>query len=90
MKLDDSIFNWLQIAVVYEARPEDLSAKETAEFFRQILKEDHNISQIRYERDPFQYTVIFNKDGKEEKKTFDSMFIDKLIEDIEKEPKYQI
>lgn len=90
MKTEDAIYNWLQIAVVHEARPEDMAAKETVVFFRDILTTDHNISDIRYERDPFKYTVFYTIDDKENKVVFDLVLIDKLIEDIEKEPKYRL
>ena len=90
MKFDDAIFNWLQIAVVAEVRPDDLSAKETADFFKKLLIEDHQITTIRYERDPLIYTVYYEKDGKEEKMTFGLDLVDKLIDDIEKEPKYDL
>lgn len=88
MKLEDAIFNWLQITVVNEARPDDLAAKETSEFFREILTQDHNVEQISYERDPFKYLVTYSINGNEEKRNFDLMLVDKLLVDIENEPKY--
>lgn len=88
MKVEDAIYNWLQIAVVAEGRPEDMAAQETADFFRGILRDDHNVKEIRYERDSFKYTVYYQINDKEETKIYDLMLIDKLLEDIEKEPKY--
>ncbi|MFV9510012.1 hypothetical protein [Tepidibacillus sp. LV47] len=88
MKLEDAVNNWLQIAVVYEARPQDLAAKETKDFFALILEEDHGLKNVRYERDPFEYTVFFEKDGKEQQLKFQRVLIEKLLEDIESEPKY--
>lgn len=32
MQLMDTLFNWLQIKVVWDARPADRSAKDTVEF----------------------------------------------------------
>ncbi|OEF99291.1 hypothetical protein BHF71_09210 [Vulcanibacillus modesticaldus] len=81
--MEDAIYNWLQIAVVFEARPDDLAAKETMDIFRGMLSTKFQISSIRYERDPLMYTVIYEKDGKEEKKTFDRNLVEKLISDIE-------
>nr|WP_176717321.1 hypothetical protein [Vulcanibacillus modesticaldus] len=83
MTMEDAIYNWLQIAVVFEARPDDLAAKETMDIFRGMLSTKFQISSIRYERDPLMYTVIYEKDGKEEKKTFDRNLVEKLISDIE-------
>ncbi len=89
MKIQDAIFNWLQIAVVYEGRPSDTAAKETRDFFREILLEDHQIEEISYERDALAYTVTYKlQNGEINKKTFDLNFVDKLLDDIEKEPKY--
>ncbi len=90
MDLEKAIFNWLQIAVVSEARLEDEAAKKTADFFKGILKTDHQLLDITYERDPFNYIVTYKKDGKEEKKNFATSTVEKLIEDIENEPKFRI
>ncbi|TCS84440.1 hypothetical protein [Tepidibacillus fermentans] len=88
MKLEDAVNNWLQIAVVHEARPNDNAAKETKDFFALILEEDHGLKNVRYVRDPFEYTVYFEKDGKEHLLKFQRALIEKLLEDIESEPKY--
>ena len=89
MKLKDAIFNWLQIAVVYEGRPADTAAKDTRDFFKEILLEDHEIDEISYERDSLMYTVHYKlKSGETDKITYDLNFVDKLLDDIEKEPKY--
>ncbi|KXG43796.1 hypothetical protein [Tepidibacillus decaturensis] len=90
MDLRDAIFNWIQITVVHKARPEDHAAKDTSEFFKQILIEDHKIEEIRYERDPFFYTITYRIEGKEDKITFGTGLVDKLLEDIENEPKYNL
>ena len=37
MKLTDALFNWLQIRIVGDARPRDRSARDTVQFFEQIL-----------------------------------------------------
>ena len=33
MRLDDALFNWLQIQMVAEAGPDDRAAAETRDFF---------------------------------------------------------
>jgi len=90
MDTEKAIFNWLQIAVVSEARPEDEAAKKTADFFREILVEDHNISDIRYERDPFNYLVFYEQNGENYKLNFATSTVEKLIMDIENEPKFRL
>ena len=37
MRLDDALFNWLQIQIVAEARPDDNAAAETRDFFLRDL-----------------------------------------------------
>ncbi|SFJ05522.1 hypothetical protein [Thermoflavimicrobium dichotomicum] len=41
MQLKDALFNWLQIQIVWDARPSDRSARDTVLFFEEILREDH-------------------------------------------------
>lgn len=88
MKLTDALFNWLQIAIVSEARPMDKSAKETVLFFEHILKEDHGVTELTKEINEAQYVLHFLMN--DEKKT-ESIFrdsADKLLQDILAEPKY--
>ena len=40
----DSLFYWLQMKLVCEARPADGAARETVLFFAQILSEDHGLT----------------------------------------------
>ena len=44
--VQDSLYNWLTIKVVSDARPEDIAAAETEKMFLSILKEEHRV--IRY------------------------------------------
>jgi len=88
--MEKAIFNWLQIAVVHEARPEDKAAEKTSAFFKEILREDHQLDKVSYERDDFHYIVTYEREGKVEKKTFATSTVEKLIEDIENEPKFRI
>ncbi|WP_339062251.1 hypothetical protein [Tepidibacillus marianensis] len=88
MKFEEVVSNWLQISVVNEARPNDRAAKDTAGFFLEILKEDHGLENVSYERDPFEYIVSFEKDGEPQQLKFQRGIIEKLLEDIESEPRY--
>lgn len=64
MKLNEAIYNWLQIKVVAEARPEDRAAQDTYSFFSQILEEDHQVEILDVVLDDTMYVVTFNQDGK--------------------------
>jgi hypothetical protein len=87
--LQDALFNWLQMALVSEARPEDLAAQETKDFFEQILKEDHSLTEIQIEhQDETMIHVRYEQGGLSKKQTFDCELAEKLLEDIRSNPKY--
>lgn len=88
MKLKDALFNWLQIKVVSEARPEDKAALDTYQFFSEILREDHHVTDPVASKEEDQYVVRYLREGKEEMETFDAYLVDLLLMQIESEPKY--
>lgn len=46
MRLTDTLFYWLQMKLMTEARPEDEAARESLHFFAQILSEDHELAEF--------------------------------------------
>jgi hypothetical protein len=89
MKLEDALFNWLQIHLVAEARPEDQAAKETVRFFEQILKEDHGLSE--YVIGAFDDTMIhirYTVNGKTKMQMYGREQAEQLLADIDSNPKY--
>jgi len=89
VRLEDALFNWLQIRIVAEARPEDLSAKNTVDFFEEILQEDHKLSDIRMESvgdDLLQ--VCYDIEGTTYKKSFDREMTEQLLHEINANPRY--
>jgi hypothetical protein len=89
MKLEDALFNWLQIKVVADARTNDHAARETVEFFYEVLTEDHHITELKVERpDDTMYQIRYTVDGKSKMQMFDREAVDKLLADIQSEPKY--
>lgn len=88
MKLENAIFNWLQIKVVAEARPNDQAAKKTVDFFYEILVEDHSLQDIRVEADDTMYTVRYRVKSKPTEKKYPREVAEQLLHDIENEPKY--
>ncbi|MDH6349660.1 hypothetical protein [Brevibacillus sp. 1238] len=88
MKREDALFNWLQIQVVAEARPDDRSALDTAAFFAQLLLEDHAISELSYRVENGWYHLS----GKQEAGTVDNRYpaeaVESLLAAIENEPKF--
>lgn len=88
MKLADALFNWLQIQVVAEARPTDLSAQETAAFFRTILQEDHRVSELQVTKDMTMYTLRYTIDDKVKTEMYPIERIEELLDAINNEPKF--
>lgn len=88
MKLENALFNWLQIQVVSSARPNDRAAKNTVDFFHEILVEDHGLQDIRVEADDTMYTVRYTEEGKPNEKKYPREVVEQLLHDIENEPKY--
>lgn len=88
--LQDTLYNWLTIKVVADARPDDTAARDTFELFDDILKTDHNVSNLKVEKDDLMYFVIFEKDGEEKKARFAAELIDIMHDQIEQEPEKYI
>lgn len=87
MKLQDALFNWLQIRLVADARPEDGAARETLAFFEQILQEDHHVVDVRIENmDATMVHVRYTTDGTSKLQLFDRESAEQLFADIEKNP----
>jgi tellurite resistance protein len=89
MILQDALFNWLQMAIVAEARPDDKAAKETRDFFEQILKEDHGLTEFYMdEQEGNRLSILYQQEGNSKKQMFDRESAEKLLEDIRSNPKY--
>lgn len=89
MKLQDALFNWLQIRIVADARPDDNAARETAEFFAEILREDHHLRDVTVALvDETMYHVQYESEGKTKRQLFDRESAEQLLADIEANPKY--
>lgn len=89
MNLEAALFNWLQIRIAADRRPEDQAAQQTADFFLSVLQETHRITDIRIEpRGDDLIQVVYEQDGKAGKKTFDRRFAEQLLADIEANPKF--
>ncbi|WP_040948407.1 hypothetical protein [Gorillibacterium massiliense] len=88
MDLESALFNWLQIKIVADGRPDDPSAQDTATFFDQILREDHGITSIRTEVSEDLIAIFYELNGEEQRKRFDRTYAEKLLHDIESEPRF--
>lgn len=90
MNLQDTLYNWVQIKLVANARPEDNAAKETCDFFEQILFEDHKLTSIAIDRkdDTMLHIAYEQGDGSKKKKMFNIEDCEQLLQDINSNPKY--
>jgi len=89
MKLEDALFNWLQIQLVANARPEDGAAAETLSFFAAILEEDLGLSEFVIDKqDETMVYVRYVKDGRPKLQLYPREAGEGLLRDIESNPKY--
>lgn len=88
MKRDDALFNWLQIQVVADARPDDQSALDTASFFLEILREDHEVNELSYRREGDWYILSGRTSSEEWESRYPAESVDALLIAIVNEPRF--
>ncbi|AST92196.1 hypothetical protein ACWE42_00900 [Sutcliffiella cohnii] len=85
--LQDTLYNWLTIKVVADARPDDHAANETYELFTNILKDDHKVENVQVlKEDPMYYVLYTTEQGENKKVRFPMELIDVMIDQINNEP----
>jgi len=88
MRLEDALFNWLQIKIVADNRTDDGAALETKAFFETILREDHKLTSFSAEAGEEFYTVSYEKEGAAHSLRFDRQLADRLLADINGNPRF--
>ncbi|UHA75813.1 hypothetical protein KIK04_03110 [Paenibacillus sp. 481] len=90
MKLQVALFNWLQMVIVAKARPDDHAAKETLDFFVQILQEDHKLTSFEavLQNNEDTYVVRYIANDILHTELFDREDAERLWLEIEANPKY--
>jgi hypothetical protein len=89
MRFEDALFNWLQIRIVADGRPDDQAAKETLSFFEQILNEDHGLTAFVIAAvDDTMVHVRYERAGQTKLQLFARESAYSLLHDIEANPKY--
>ncbi len=90
MNLADNLYNWLQIRLVADVRPDDVAAQETVDFFAQILQEQHgvDVARLSYEVEETVIHVSYIQNGQPKRYMFPREAAEKLLRDIENEPRY--
>ncbi|MDF2814321.1 MAG: hypothetical protein K0Q81_521 [Paenibacillus sp.] len=89
MKQRDALYNWLQMKIVSEERPDDGAAEETLRFFEEILRDDHRITNFMVDSmDSTSITVRYELDGAAAQERFDRELAEQLLQEISSNPKY--
>lgn len=90
VKLTDALFNWLQIRLVWDARPRDRSARDTVQFFERLLKKDHQVKELKLERGESIYRVHYLQGEEWKSREFDRDSAELLLREIEAEPRFNL
>lgn len=88
MRVEDVFFNWLQMKIVSDARPEDRAAEDTKDFFEEILREDHAVTSWGTTSDDTRIYIAYEQNGGSKKLFFDKELAGQLLTDINSNPKY--
>jgi len=88
MRLQDALFNWLQMKIVVEGRPDDRAAKDTLDFFEEILKEDHRLESLEVRSDGSMYLIRYTAEGNQKTQMYPREAAEQLLADIAANPKY--
>lgn len=87
--VQDTLYNWLTIKVVCDARPDDTAAKDTLNLFEEMLA-DLNLSNIEVTTDVVMYYVSYQQGDETKKTRFPRELIEVMLQQINQEPeKYE-
>lgn len=86
--LQDTLYNWLTIKVVCDARPDDHAALETKGLFEDMLAENYAlaVSDVEIITDEEMYYVNYKRDGEMKKTRFPRELIEVMLNQINMEP----
>jgi|HigsolmetaAR203D_1030402.scaffolds.fasta_scaffold00153_36 hypothetical protein len=92
MKLEDALYNWLQARLVVDARPHDEAARETLDFFSQLLKEDHGVREVAIRSADDQAYVLqyVTVEGAQKDLRMDKDSAEWLLREIEANPNFSL
>jgi hypothetical protein len=84
--LQDTLYNWLTIKVVCDARPDDTAANETLDLFDKSLLEEHKVTDIEVEKDEPFYFVSYTVNAERKKQRYPIELIDIMLNQINQDP----
>lgn len=82
----DTLFNWLTIKVVSDARPDDKAAMDTKHLFETILKDDFHVGNIQVEKGEDLYFLTYEENGEGKEIRFPVELVDLMLNQIQAEP----
>jgi len=89
MRLEDALFNWLQIRLVEDGRENDRAAADTRTFFEQLLTEDHGVTNLTIEHtDESSVHLRYDIEGHSKLQMIPRELAEQLLRDINSNPKY--
>jgi hypothetical protein len=89
MKFDDAIYNWVQIEMVAQGRPDDVSAVDTRNFFNTLLLEDFQVTDIAVSKiTPGLVHVHYTRDGEVKENIIPRAAAEQLLQDINANPAF--
>ncbi len=84
--LQDTLYNWLTIKVVADARKDDESAQDTTALFYDILTNEHGLKNIQIDKNDQMYLVHYTIGDEKKSTRFPIELIDVMLQQMEAEP----
>jgi len=84
--LQDVLYNWLTIKVVYDARPDDTAAEETFHHFEEIVKSEYQVAILEVTKDDVMYHISYQRGEEIKKARFPRELIEIMLKQINQEP----
>jgi hypothetical protein len=84
--LQDTLYNWLTIKVVCDARPDDTAGKETLDLFENSLLEEHKVTDIEVQKEEPFYYVSYTVNEERKKQRYPIELIDIMLNQINENP----
>ncbi|MEH6905119.1 MULTISPECIES: hypothetical protein [Neobacillus] len=84
--VQDTLYNWLTIKVVCDARPDDTAAKDTLMLFEEMIADLH-LSNLVVTKDDLMYYVSYQQGEETKKARFPQELIDIMLKQINQDPK---
>lgn len=87
--VQDTLYNWLTIKVVCDARPDDTAAKDTLNLFEEMIADLH-LSNLVVTKDDLMYYVSYQQGEETKKARFPQELIEVMLKQINQDPeKYE-